>query len=224
MQFCNWALSTCVNKFQNWFTEQLMHYDNLDYHTLYVQLYIIYDEFRELETEKNNTLHSTELSASFDPISTKWAWKLQWKINYSQLFSTQFWMIFAVLWLLLMPLEFQRNKTETMTTEEVADKRQAGRREWQESQRDTGKEEGKKICLFFKAHEWNLFAENWSDMVETVTDVACVGAWSVSRGLKCVLTDTCCACSRVGPFSERREIKSGKNGVGGMTQNLFPIQ
>lgn len=42
-----------------------------------------------------------------------------------------------------MPLEFQRNKTETMTTVEAADKRQAGRREWQESQRDTGKEEGK---------------------------------------------------------------------------------
>lgn len=45
---------------------------------------------------------------------------------------------------------------------------------------------------------------------ETVTDVAWAGAWSVSRGLKRALTDTCCAHSRVGPISERQEIKSGE--------------
>lgn len=154
--------------------------------------------------------HSTGLSKSFDPISTKWTWKLQWKINYSQMPSTQFEMIFPVLWLLLLPLEFQRNETETMTNVEAADKRQAGRREGQESQGGAGKEEAKKIRRFFKAHKWNLFAENWSDMGETVTDVAWAGAWSVSRGLKRALTDTCCAHSRVGPISERQEIKSGE--------------
>lgn len=134
-------------------------------------------------------------------------------------------MIFAVLWLLLLPLEFQRNETEMMTNVEAADKRQAGRHEGQESQGEAGKEEGKKICRSFKAHKWNLFAENWSDMGETVTDVAWAAAWSVSRGLKCALTDTCCAHSRVGPFfgTPRDKIceKMGWGGGGGDDMKLI---
>lgn len=71
-----------------------------------------------------------------------------------------------------------------MTNVETADKRQAGRRQGQEWQRRVGKKEGKKRCLFFKARKWNLLAENWIDMVETVTDVVCAGAWSTSTRLR----------------------------------------
>lgn len=80
-----------------------------------------------------------------------------------------------------------------------------------------------KICLFSRAHKRNLFAENWSDMVETVTDVVCAGAWSVSTGLKYALTDTCTQTSWA--FSERHTDKiCGKKWGGGVIWNLFPIQ
>lgn len=69
-------------------------------------------------------------------------------------------------------------------------------------------------------HKWNLFAENWGDVVETVTDVVCAGAWSVTTGLKyCasthyVLTDTCTHTHTrtSGAFLKEKEIKCGKNG------------
>lgn len=95
----------------------------------------------------------------------------------------------------------ERNKAEMMKSAKTADKRQASRRdatcvvkEWQWQTANRGEREK---GLSFKAQEWNLFAEHWGDVVETVTDAACAGPWSVTTGLKyCVntpnmLTDTC---------------------------------
>lgn len=183
----------------------------------------MWDEFRDLATEKKILQHSTGLLKSFDPISTKWTWKLQWKINYSQMPSTQFEMIFPVLWLLLLPLEFQRNETEMMTNVEAADKRQAGRREGQESQGGAGKEEGKKICRFFKAHKCNLFAENWSDMGETVTDVAWAGLKRVQGPETCADRHMLCTQPSGAFFWTPRDKNLGKNGVmGGWHETYFP--
>lgn len=94
-----------------------------------------------------------------------------------------------------------------MTNVEKADKRQAGRRQGQRWQRHAGKTR----CLFFKPRKWNLFAENWSDMVETVTDVVCAGAWSVSTGLRHTRWQTHVVHAvEKSPFLNAKEIKSGK--------------
>lgn len=96
-----------------------------------------------------------------------------------------------------------------MTNVETADERQAGRRQ---GQKWWQRHAGKRRCLFFKARKWNLFAENWSDMVETVTDFVCAGAWSVSTGLRHMRWQTHVVDAARGLFFTPKRHNLEKNG------------
>lgn len=94
------------------------------------------------------------------------------------------WMTFRTF--LTAAMLFNWSKGEMVKSEVVADKRKnltdvkrcEQEKEWR------GQETGRKRDLSVKAAKENLLAENWGDAVESVTDVVCGGAWSVTMGWK----------------------------------------